>query len=150
MSQARRPVRKRGGTSDEMSHEPSKELDDNGAEDGRDEDAEDEGEAEEEEEEEEEVTRCICEQLDYPGPPFAAPTEDLERGSRDEQAPQSPLGSADAPVDELGSLFIQCDTCKVWQHGGCVGIMEVSMSPDEYFCELCRGDLHSITIGPRG
>lgn len=46
--------------------------------------------------------------------------------------------------DDIGSMFIQCDSCKVWQHGGCVGIMDEDMSPDEYFCEECRKDLHRI------
>lgn len=45
-------------------------------------------------------------------------------------------------------LLIQCDTCKAWQHGGCVGIEDESLSPNEYFCEICRGDLHRILEGP--
>jgi hypothetical protein len=52
--------------------------------------------------------------------------------------------SSDLMSDDIGSMFIQCDSCKVWQHGGCVGIMDEAMSPDEYFCEECRKDLHKI------
>ncbi|KAI9822169.1 MAG: hypothetical protein M1826_000523 [Phylliscum demangeonii] len=91
----------------------------------------------------EDVTRCVCGQLDYPGPSSRAPLQD-------ENSPDAAIEALDPAGDELGSLFIQCDTCKVWQHGGCVGIMEESMSPDEYFCELCRHDLHEIALGPRG
>jgi gas vesicle protein len=52
--------------------------------------------------------------------------------------------------DDIGSMFIQCDSCKVWQHGGCVGIMDEAMSPDEYFCEECRKDLHRIKSETNG
>lgn len=31
---------------------------------------------------------------------------------------------------------IQCDSCNVWQHGNCVGILPEAV-PDEYMCELC-------------
>jgi len=27
-------------------------------------------------------------------------------------------------------MFIQCDTCNVWQHGGCVGIWADEEAPD--------------------
>ncbi|KAJ5461709.1 uncharacterized protein N7458_003261 [Penicillium daleae] len=79
-----------------------------------------------EEDEEEEITRCLCGQQDYP-----------EDGI-------PPTDSSDLLSDDIGSMFIQCDSCKVWQHGGCVGIMDEEMSPDEYFCEECRKDLHRI------
>ena len=62
----------------------------------------------------------------------------------------SALVDPDAQADELGGLFIQCDVCKVWQHGGCVGIMDEAASPDEYFCEECRKDLHKVTSSPKG
>lgn len=52
--------------------------------------------------------------------------------------------------EDAGGLFIQCDICKVWQHGGCVGIMDEAMSPEEYFCEECRSDLHKITSTANG
>ncbi|KAH9861436.1 hypothetical protein J1614_011182 [Plenodomus biglobosus] len=71
--------------------------------------------------EEDEVTRCLCGFQDYPGPP-----------------------------SDAGGLFIQCDICKVWQHGGCVGIMEEAASPDEYFCEECRKDLHKVMSSSKG
>ncbi|KAI9845068.1 MAG: hypothetical protein M1837_005072 [Sclerophora amabilis] len=104
---------------------------------------------EEEEEEGEEITRCVCGQLEYPGPPSKIGAE-TKTGIKDggEQLPSAI--PAEALPDESGGLFIQCDVCKVWQHGGCVGIMEVNMSPDEYFCEQCRRNLHKISVGPTG
>jgi len=81
-------------------------------------------------EEEDEVTRCVCGYQEYPGPPSDA-AKSLEG-------------------DDLSGLFIQCDVCKVWQHGGCVGIMDEAASPDEYFCEECRKDLHKVTTSPKG
>jgi len=75
--------------------------------------------------EDNEVTRCICENQDYPGPPI------LEDGAEDLS-------------EDAGSLFIQCDQCSVWQHGGCVGIMDDTMTPENYYCEQCRPDFHEL------
>lgn len=92
--------------------------------------------------EEEEITRCVCGQQEYPGPP-------AETGkSRDGQS--SSLADSDIQNDDAGGLFIQCDICKVWQHGGCVGIMDEAASPDEYFCEECRKDLHKLMTSSKG
>ena len=110
------------------------------------EDAEDDAE---DEEGDEEVTRCLCKQQEYPGLPSSRREVLNSRGrpSRDEGGVPS---TGNAIPDDVGSMFIQCDTCKVWQHGGCVGIMNESMSPDEYFCERCRKDLHRIRPEPNG
>ena len=40
------------------------------------------------------------------------------------------------------SFWIQCETCKVWQHGQCVGYAKEELAPDHYHCEQCRPDLH--------
>jgi hypothetical protein len=88
--------------------------------------------------EEDEVTRCVCGFQDYPGL------------SSDAAKSSAALPDTEAPSDDLGGLFIQCDICKVWQHGGCVGIMDEAASPDEYFCEECRKDLHKVTTSPKG
>ncbi|KAH8423503.1 Histone deacetylase complex subunit [Aspergillus melleus] len=107
------------------------------------------GEEEEpEEDDEEEVTRCLCGQQEYPGLPPSR-REALGRNGvhgklKEESALNLSADSSDLMSDEIGSMFIQCDSCKVWQHGGCVGIMDEAMSPDEYFCEECRKDLHRI------
>ncbi|KAK8155947.1 hypothetical protein IWX90DRAFT_54381 [Phyllosticta citrichinensis] len=84
---------------------------------------------------EEETTRCICGYQEYPGPP--SDDEHLAVGS-------------DLQAEDVGGLFIQCDKCKVWQHGGCVGIMEEKAVPENYFCEECRKDLHKLLSSPKG
>ena len=96
--------------------------------------------------EEEEVTRCVCGQLEYPGPPV----EIGESQKAKEGGSQVAGGGSGAHADDGGSLFIQCDICKVWQHGGCVGIMNEATSPEEYFCEQCRKDLHQLKLDSRG
>lgn len=105
-------------------------------------------EEEDDEEGEEEVTRCVCGQQEYPGMPI--PVGNVSKvSSKGGGGQDSSTTSAPLPED-AGGLFIQCDICKVWQHGGCVGIMEVAMSPDEYFCEQCRKDSHKITTTASG
>ncbi|KAH8701738.1 hypothetical protein BGW36DRAFT_394558 [Talaromyces proteolyticus] len=101
--------------------------------------------ADDDENEEEEITRCLCGQQEYPGlPPLQGNPVGGKESSKIATTESDPLS------DEIGSMFIQCDSCKVWQHGGCVGIMDEAMSPDEYFCEQCRKDLHKITSEPNG
>lgn len=34
-------------------------------------------------------------------------------------------------------FMICCETCEVWQHGGCIGIKPES-TPDKYYCERCE------------
>lgn len=98
-----------------------------------------------EEGDEEEVTRCVCRRLEYPGPPVP-----LNEGNRLKDAGSTIASSLEGLPDDAGSLFIQCDICKVWQHGGCVGIMDEETSPENYFCEECRSDFHKIMTGARG
>ncbi|KAI9777051.1 MAG: hypothetical protein M1839_009102 [Geoglossum umbratile] len=111
---------------------------------------------EDDEEEEEEITRCVCGNQDYPGAPVPIAEQSIEvdvdqkTTIKDEANLDSSMTTSDVPSDESGGLFIQCDICKVWQHGGCVGILDQSMSPDEYFCERCRRDLHDIATGQNG
>ncbi len=106
-------------------------------------------EDEEDEETEEDVTRCICGQQEYPGIPV--PAGDTPKvNSKGNGALEPSVAEASVPED-AGGLFIQCDVCKVWQHGGCVGIINQAMIPnDEYFCEQCRKDLHKITSTANG
>lgn len=47
-------------------------------------------------------------------------------------------------------FFIQCDTCYVWQHGFCVGILNDEEAPEGYYCERCRPDYHVIVVRPSG
>ena len=99
-------------------------------------------EDEPEDEGEEEITRCICENLEYPGLPVSL--SDTSRA-----AAKGDTNPAALTEDTTG-WFIQCDGCKVWQHGGCVGIMDEHTSPEEYFCEQCRKDLHKINTAANG
>lgn len=97
--------------------------------------------------ESEEVTRCICGNAEYPGPPSFAQDggrpHGTKAGVKEETAPKVLAGS-DGLLDDTGNFFIQCDNCQVWQHGGCVGLLDESMSPDEYFCEECKPEYHKI------
>lgn len=88
-------------------------------------------------EEEDEAVRCICGSEEYPGCP---PTEGADADF---------FSSIDFNEDVTG-FFVQCDICKVWQHGACVGIFSAESSPDEYFCEQCRKDLHKCHIATNG
>ncbi|KAK2756577.1 hypothetical protein FQN54_005470 [Arachnomyces sp. PD_36] len=108
------------------------------------------GDGNEEDGDEEEITRCICGQQDYPGLPVTSREAAGKSGVKDEPALNSSGPASDALSEEAGSLFIQCDSCKVWQHGGCVGIMDEATSPDEYFCEECKKHLHRIVTGVNG
>jgi hypothetical protein len=101
----------------------------------------------EEVDEDNEAVRCICGFDDYPGPPQLN-EEDSKHGIR--EGIEEPLITAEDITEELSGFFLQCDECKVWQHGGCVGIMNEKESPDEYFCENCRKDLHKIFTTPSG
>jgi hypothetical protein len=92
--------------------------------------------------EDEETTRCVCGQLEYPGPPIDASPRGVRSGSKSHTAPS--VTEADGQSDEAGGLFIQCDKCKVWQHGGCVGIMDEAASPENYFCEECKPEFHQV------
>ncbi|KAI5464532.1 hypothetical protein BGZ63DRAFT_412106 [Mariannaea sp. PMI_226] len=87
--------------------------------------------------EEDEAVRCICGAEEYPGrPPVDGPDADYF--------------AAIELTEEVTGFFVQCDICKVWQHGACVGIFSAESSPDEYFCEQCRKDLHKIYSAGNG
>jgi hypothetical protein len=96
---------------------------------------------------EDDAVRCICGSEDYPGLPVFTPTA----------AATDARHAADAAFynvielnEDVVGFFLQCDTCKVWQHGACVGITSTESSPDEYFCEQCRKDLHRIHADSNG
>ncbi|KAF4589596.1 transcriptional regulator Cti6 [Ophiocordyceps camponoti-floridani] len=87
--------------------------------------------------EEDEAVRCICGSEDYPGrPPVEGPDADFFAGIE--------------LTEDVTGFFVQCDVCKVWQHGACVAIFSAESSPDEYFCEQCRKDLHKIHSASNG
>jgi hypothetical protein len=95
---------------------------------------------------EDEAVRCICGFDDYPGPPPL--DEDSKHGLKD-GIDIDPIFATDL-TDDAAGFFVQCDICKVWQHGACVGIMTEESSPEEYFCEECRKDLHKIYTASNG
>ncbi|KAJ5689521.1 Zinc finger PHD-type [Penicillium macrosclerotiorum] len=119
------------------------------ARDDEDDPPREEDEEDIDDEEEEEITRCLCGQQEYPGLPPSR-REALGRAIVKPESAQPSTEPSDVLPDDIGSMFIQCDSCKVWQHGGCVGIMDEETSPDEYFCEECRKDLHRIRGEPNG
>ncbi|KAL4723987.1 Histone deacetylase complex subunit [Fusarium chlamydosporum] len=88
-------------------------------------------------EEEDEAVRCICEAEEYPGRP---PVEGADLD----------FFNAIEFTEDVTGFFVQCDICKVWQHGACVGIFSAESSPDEYFCEQCRKELHKIYTASNG
>ncbi|TLS22295.1 uncharacterized protein PpBr36_09879 [Pyricularia pennisetigena] len=97
--------------------------------------------------EDDESVRCICGLEDYPGPPVIK--DEHKHAAAKEALDLEPFLAADVP-DEVAGFFLQCDVCKVWQHGGCVGILNADSSPEEYFCEKCRKDLHKISVASNG
>jgi hypothetical protein len=95
--------------------------------------------------EEDEAVRCVCGNDEYQGPPPF--DEELRHGFRHAFGVEPFFPPV--PTDE-NTLFVQCDICKVWQHAGCVGIVTADSSPDEYFCEQCRQDLHKLWTASNG
>lgn len=89
------------------------------------------------EDDEDEAVRCICGSEDYPGRPLV-------------DGPDAEFFDAVELTEEVTGFFVQCDICKVWQHGACVGIFSAESSPEEYFCEQCRKDLHKIFFANDG
>ncbi|EIW62668.1 uncharacterized protein TRAVEDRAFT_34052 [Trametes versicolor FP-101664 SS1] len=41
---------------------------------------------------------------------------------------------------DQGEFMAQCEECKAWQHGVCMGYAEPDIVPQHYFCEQCRPD----------
>ncbi|KAF7321371.1 Histone deacetylase complex subunit CTI6 [Mycena kentingensis (nom. inval.)] len=48
---------------------------------------------------------------------------------------------------DAGEFMVQCETCKVWQHGLCMGYdSEAQLHDDDYYCEQCRPDFHADNL----
>ncbi|KAM0151444.1 hypothetical protein ACHAPF_008895 [Botrytis cinerea] len=94
-----------------------------------------------------EAVRCICGYDEYPGPPQL---EDDDNKNNIKDGIEEPVITAADFTEDLAGFFLQCDVCKVWQHGGCVGIVNEDTSPEEYFCEQCRKELHRIRSASNG
>jgi len=97
---------------------------------------------------EEDVTRCICGHAEYPGPAAStrvfAQRRTSKAGSKDGGGQVIDANTSDTLSDDVGDFFIQCDNCFVWQHGGCVGLTDESMSPEFYYCEQCKPEFHKL------
>ena len=105
-------------------------------------------EDEEEDIEEEEITRCICGNVDFPEVPLSR-AGSSKAGSKDNHVP--PVVNASSKVLDTNEVFyIQCDSCKVWQHSPCVGVPEMPKDDEEYYCEQCRKDLHKTFTNTNG
>ena len=94
----------------------------------------------EEEDGENDVTRCVCGSEVYPGSPFAK-----------ERAKERSASKGGDPALIPDCVFIQCDSCQVWQHGPCVGMPDDSGADSvEYFCEQCKPELHKVSKNSSG
>ena len=64
-----------------------------------------------------------------------------------------PCGSKDdlPQSDPAKRSWIECETCKAWQHSICVGLEEEQESdmPKKYYCEECKPEFHKrFHFGP--
>jgi len=67
------------------------------------------------------------------GPAPAAENDDDDDG--DGEVVRCPCGATSEP--NLTVFMIECEKCKAWQHGRCVGVSEASV-PETYECLYCR------------
>jgi hypothetical protein len=97
--------------------------------------------------EDDEAVRCVCGYEDYQGlPPF---DDEAKKNALKDGIDLEPIFSIEL-TDDLAGFFVQCDVCKVWEHGLCMGIVNEDLLPDDYYCELCRKDLHKIYTANNG
>lgn len=89
----------------------------------------DDGELAAGDEEEQGITRCVCGSNGMPNHHPSSPS-DYDRSAEDDP--------------DAGEFMIQCEGCKVWQHGPCMGFMtEDQVDDDDYYCEQCKPELHT-------
>ena len=88
-----------------------------------------------EEEEEAGITRCVC---DGAG---ARPSHSSRKRGRSQL---SPLNSGPDDDGDAAEFMIQCEICKVWQHGPCMGFAtEDDIPQGDYYCEQCKPEDHA-------
>lgn len=97
--------------------------------------------------EDDEAVRCVCGYDDYPGLPLL--DEETKKHALKDAIDVEQIFSIEL-TDDLAGFFVQCDVCKVWEHGLCMGIVNEDLIPDDYYCELCRKDLHKIYAASNG
>ncbi|KAI0823369.1 hypothetical protein BC628DRAFT_1325067 [Trametes gibbosa] len=47
---------------------------------------------------------------------------------------------------DQGEFMAQCEECKAWQHGVCMGYADAELVPQHYFCEQCKPELWTDLI----
>ncbi|KAF7315617.1 Histone deacetylase complex subunit CTI6 [Mycena indigotica] len=81
-------------------------------------------------------------------PPRSDPADDSVAQPEDEDnggVTRCICGREDDP--DAGEFMVQCETCKVWQHGLCMGYdSESQLHDDDYYCEQCRPELHTESL----
>ncbi|KAH9948951.1 hypothetical protein B0H21DRAFT_689181 [Amylocystis lapponica] len=43
---------------------------------------------------------------------------------------------------DTGEFMAMCEECKTWQHGQCMGFVDLKDLPQHYYCEQCRPDMY--------
>ncbi|KAF8973232.1 hypothetical protein BDZ97DRAFT_1780242 [Flammula alnicola] len=68
--------------------------------------------------------------------------QDAQEEEEEQGITRCVCGSAEDDPD-AGEFMVQCETCKVWQHGLCMGYQsEDQVHDDDYYCELCKPEMH--------
>ncbi|KAI3618935.1 histone deacetylase complex subunit cti6 [Moniliophthora roreri] len=85
---------------------------------------------------------------DPPEVPDVVPEQSASVAPGDEEEEQGVTrcvcGSTGEDDPDTGEFMVQCETCKVWQHGFCMGFeSEDQLHDDDYYCEQCRPELHT-------
>ncbi|WVF68917.1 hypothetical protein IAT40_003691 [Kwoniella sp. CBS 6097] len=70
------------------------------------------------------------------------PEADADEGDEEEEGKD--ITRCVCGKEDVDVMMIQCDECNVWQHGECMGIWEDWEAPDEYFCEICQPERHTV------
>ncbi|THU76026.1 hypothetical protein K435DRAFT_879828 [Dendrothele bispora CBS 962.96] len=89
----------------------------------------------------------LSEQL--PVPEVPPPEPSVEPGAGEDEEEEQGItrcvcGSTGEDDPDAGEFMVQCETCKVWQHGLCMGYeSEDQLHDDDYYCEQCRPELHT-------
>ncbi|KAJ7770201.1 hypothetical protein DFH07DRAFT_806067 [Mycena maculata] len=79
---------------------------------------------------------------DEPAPDAAPDAQQPPAEEEENGVTRCICGREDDP--DAGEFMVQCETCKVWQHGLCMGYdSEAQLHDDDYYCEQCRPDFHT-------
>ncbi|EKM80997.1 hypothetical protein AGABI1DRAFT_127043 [Agaricus bisporus var. burnettii JB137-S8] len=85
--------------------------------------------------------------IDVTAEPLQDPVDDKTSDPPEEEEQgitRCVCGSNGDDEADAGEFMVQCETCKVWQHGLCMGYESEDQVHDaDYYCELCRPELHA-------